>query len=162
MVIFRKRQISLRKFSGTDLQLTSSGSQWDISTEEWMPFTSTRNFSIPPASEVSREVTNLTERKNPHTPVYGVKEFACLSVCGQDYLIFHLTRTKNHLKNVCNFGYQSCFCKPVFLPKQLICDFLAGNNYSGSPHSQGVWNLPHKFHFYLILDKKFRCAHIVF
>ena len=23
----------------------------------------------------------LTERKNPHTPVYGVKEFVCLSIC---------------------------------------------------------------------------------
>ena len=36
--------------------------------------------SYPPASEGSREVANLTERKNPHTPVYGVKEFVCLSV----------------------------------------------------------------------------------
>ena len=35
----------------------------------------------PPASKASREVVNLTERKNPHTPVYGVKEFVCLSVC---------------------------------------------------------------------------------
>ena len=26
----------------------------------------------PPASEASREVANLTERKNPHTHVYGV------------------------------------------------------------------------------------------
>ena len=34
-----------------------------------------------PASEASREVANLTERKNPHTPLYGVKEFVCLSVC---------------------------------------------------------------------------------
>ena len=30
---------------------------------------------FPPASEVSGEVANLTERKNPHAPVYGVKEF---------------------------------------------------------------------------------------
>ena len=36
---------------------------------------------IPPGSEASREVANLTERKNPHTLVYGVKEFVCLSVC---------------------------------------------------------------------------------
>ena len=35
----------------------------------------------PPASEVSREVANLTERKNLQTPVNGVKEFVCLSVC---------------------------------------------------------------------------------
>ena len=34
-----------------------------------------------------------------------------------DYLIFHLTRTKNQLKKVCNFGCQSCFCKPVFVLK---------------------------------------------
>ena len=32
-----------------------------------------------PASEGSREVENLTERKNPHNPVYGVKD-RCLSV----------------------------------------------------------------------------------
>ena len=35
----------------------------------------------PPASEASREEANLTERKNLHTSVYGVKEFICLSVC---------------------------------------------------------------------------------
>ena len=28
-----------------------------------------------------REVANLTERKNQHTPVYGVKDFFCPSVC---------------------------------------------------------------------------------
>ena len=38
----------------------------------------------PPASEASREVANLTWRKNPHTPVYGVKEFFCLSVTNFD------------------------------------------------------------------------------
>ena len=32
----------------------------------------------PPASEASREKANLTERKNPHTPEYGVKDFVCL------------------------------------------------------------------------------------
>ena len=37
----------------------------------------------PPRSKASREVANLTERKNPYTPVYGVKEFVRLSVCGQ-------------------------------------------------------------------------------
>ena len=35
----------------------------------------------PPASEASMKVANLTERKNLHTPVYGAKEFVCLSVC---------------------------------------------------------------------------------
>ena len=28
-------------------------------------------------SKASREVANLTERKNPPTPVYSVKEFDC-------------------------------------------------------------------------------------
>ena len=37
----------------------------------------------PSVSKASREVANLTERKNPHTPEYGVKEFVCLSVCYQ-------------------------------------------------------------------------------
>ena len=35
----------------------------------------------PPASEAIGEVANLTVRKNPHTPVYGVKEIVCLSAC---------------------------------------------------------------------------------
>ena len=35
------------------------------------------SFSYPPASW---EVANSTERKNLHTPVYGVKEFISLSV----------------------------------------------------------------------------------
>ena len=34
----------------------------------------------PPTSKESREVANITEIKNPHTPVNGVKEFVCLSV----------------------------------------------------------------------------------
>ena len=37
-------------------------------------------YPNPPASKASGEVANLTERKNPHAPVYGVKEFVCLSV----------------------------------------------------------------------------------
>ena len=39
------------------------------------------NLFNPPVIEASREIANLTERKNQHTPVYGVKEFVCLSVC---------------------------------------------------------------------------------
>ena len=30
---------------------------------------------IPLQAKQVREVANLTERKNPHTPVYGVKEY---------------------------------------------------------------------------------------
>ena len=35
----------------------------------------TQEKSHPPASKASREVANVTERKNPNTPVYGVKEY---------------------------------------------------------------------------------------
>ena len=35
-------------------------------------------LDYPPASEASKEVANFIERKNQHTPVYGVKES---SVC---------------------------------------------------------------------------------
>ena len=35
-------------------------------------------------SGASREVANLTEQKNTHTPLYGVKEFVCLSVANFD------------------------------------------------------------------------------
>ena len=37
------------------------------------------NFN-PPVGKASKEVANLTERKNPDTPVNGVKEFVCPSV----------------------------------------------------------------------------------
>ena len=40
-------------------------------------------YFYPPASEASREVENLNWIKNPHPPVYGVKEFVCLSVCSE-------------------------------------------------------------------------------
>ena len=36
---------------------------------------------IPLRAKRVKEVANLTERKNLHTPVYGVKEFVCLSGC---------------------------------------------------------------------------------
>ena len=41
------------------------------------------SFLNPPVREPSTEVANLIERKYPHTPVYGVKELVCLSVCYQ-------------------------------------------------------------------------------
>ena len=37
-------------------------------------------MTLSPVSEASREEANLNERKNSHTPLYGVKEFVCLSV----------------------------------------------------------------------------------
>ena len=49
-----------------------------------LPGKTVQYYHNPPASEASREVANLTERKNPHTPIYGVKEFFCLSVINFD------------------------------------------------------------------------------
>ena len=40
----------------------------------------TQNLIPLPAKRV-KELANLIERKNPHTPVYGIKEFVCLYVC---------------------------------------------------------------------------------
>ena len=37
-------------------------------------------YAYPPDREGSREVENLTERKNLHRPMYGVRESKCLSV----------------------------------------------------------------------------------
>ena len=36
--------------------------------------------NYPPVSEASIEVANLTERKNPHILVFGVKEFVRLFI----------------------------------------------------------------------------------
>ena len=100
------------------------------------------NYFIPLWVKRVREVANLTERKNLHTPVYGVKELVCLSVCLWSTLtqIISGLAEQNGLKN-CNFGCQSCFCKPVFFLRQLIYDFLAENNYPDSPHLQGGMKL---------------------
>ena len=53
---------------------------WDLNSGRvWysngLKLSSCRMVNYPPASETSREVANLTKRKNLHTPVYGVKEF---------------------------------------------------------------------------------------
>ena len=49
--------------------------------------------------EASREVANLTERKNQITPVYGVKEFVCLSVVNFYPNYFRTGRTEWAEKN---------------------------------------------------------------
>ena len=45
-----------------------------------------------PASEASRQVANLTERKNPLTPVNGVNEFVCLYLFEYFYFIVNNIR----------------------------------------------------------------------
>ena len=63
-----------------------------------------------PASEASREVANLTEGKNRHTPLYGVKEFVCLSFTNFDpnYLrtgrtLFYQDNNQVNLKQVIDY-----------------------------------------------------------
>ena len=69
-------------------------------------------FCNPPASKGSREEANLTERKNPRTPVYGIKEFVCLSVhlsvtnFDPNYDLSY-NQIQKPLKKVCNFCCQS-------------------------------------------------------
>ena len=91
---------------------------------------------LSPASEASMEVANLTERKNLHTPIYGVKEFVC----------------KNQLKK--SWQVWLHFCKPVFVSKtaNLWLNWLFWQKIITltSPILRGVWNLPHKFHLYLV------------
>ena len=53
-------------------------------------------------SEASREVANLTERKNPLTPEYDVREIVCLSVCLLHY--FFGKNENKEVKRIKNFG----------------------------------------------------------
>ena len=55
------------------------------------------------------------------------------------------------------------WCRPWRgISYRCVCvEFLPGNNYPDSHHSQGVWNLPHKFHLYLII-KEFETGESLF
>ena len=69
-------QISSSEYFKTSFIIKDSGSP----EQRYYRFNlKTRNY--PPASEASREVANLTERKNPHTPVPRIWcQRICLSV----------------------------------------------------------------------------------
>ena len=51
-------------------------------------------------SEASRELANLTERKNLHNPVCGVKEFVCPSVTNFDLNYIRTGWTEWAIKNL--------------------------------------------------------------
>ena len=61
----------------------------------------------PPASKASTEVANFTERKNTQPP----------------YLIFHLTRTKIHLKKSLHVWLPELFLQAFFFKNSLIMTF---------------------------------------
>ena len=93
-------------------------------------------YFYPPGSKSSRDVANLTERKNLHTSVYGVKEFE--SVCLLP--LFDLSSNKNQKpfqKKFATLAASAVFVSLFFLQNQLIYDFLARNNNPDSPLSQG-------------------------
>ena len=48
---------------------------------------------------------------------------------------------------------RAVFVSSFFLQKQLMYDFLAGNNYPNSPHSQGGMKFATQFHLYLIFNR---------
>ena len=60
-------------------ELYSTGSKMSETKEKYSNgdyycnLPATPEYFYPPANEASREVTNFTERKISHTPVYGVK-----------------------------------------------------------------------------------------
>ena len=59
------------------------------------------DICYPFGSEASWEVANLTERKNLHTPIYGVKEFVRLFVLITDNNIEPLSIKLNNLLSTC-------------------------------------------------------------
>ena len=63
-------------------------------TVAYIKIFSAQFYCYTPASEVSREVVNVTERKNPHTPIYGVREFVCLSATNFDPNYLRIGRTE--------------------------------------------------------------------
>ena len=72
----------------------------------------------PTTSEASKEVANLTERKNPHTHVYVVKEFVTLSVCLWQTLTSIISGLAKQMKF---FGtYSTKSPKNIFLHKGLV------------------------------------------
>ena len=84
----------------------------------------------PPASQASREVANLTEIKNQHTPYMVSKN---LSVCLSFYKrLFELSSNQNQNqfeKKFATLAARAAFVSLFFHQKQLIYDSLAGHNY---------------------------------
>ena len=56
-------------------------------------------YFLPRQAKRVREVANLTERKNPHTSVYGVRKFVCLSVKTLTPIISGLAKQNGLKKN---------------------------------------------------------------
>ena len=109
-------------------------------------------ISLSPTSKESREVANWTGRKNLLTPVYSVKDFVCLSsVC---YNIFPAEHGNKKLQFL-TFLWDPWSTKNfLFVRNRLKSNFNAKITTQSCTIHLGVWNLPHKFHLYLILLSK--------
>ena len=91
--------------------------------------------SYPPMSEASREVANLTERKNQHAPVYGIKEFVCLSVMWT--WLKRISTASRRIVALQQLEWQSSLLWQEFLTRK-ICSI-------GEPWSKlSIWCRQHK------------------
>ena len=66
---------------------------------------------------MSRELANITEIKNPHTPINGVKEFVCLSVTKFDPNFLGTGRTEWPKKILGHLWQNECSQKILFVGK---------------------------------------------
>ena len=68
---------------------------------------------------------------------------------GWNFFKMYPKKQKAISRRICKFVCQGYFCLPVFT----LCDRKVHfwlNSYLDLHHLQGLWNLPHKFHLYLI------------
>ena len=72
------------------------------------------------------DVANLTKIKNPHTSIYGVKEFVCLSVCPS---VTMCASSKN--------GEMGLFRPDLDSVCRLKSNLYHKNSYPDLHHSQG-------------------------
>ena len=83
-----------------------------------------------------REVANLTERKNSHTPVYGVKEFVRLSVClsvinfDPNYFRTDITECA---KKIGYLWQNECSQKFIFFPSSTLAQNVNFTNFFSIP-----------------------------
>ena len=91
---------------------------------------------LSPYEQSKKGSSKFNWKKNPHTPVNGVKEFVCLSLVNFDPNHLKTGRTEGAENKFATLAARAVFVGLFLLKKQLIYDFLAANNYPYSPHSQ--------------------------
>ena len=103
--------------------------------------------------EASREVANFTERKNPHTPAYCVKELVCLSSVTK----FDHNYLRTGKIEWAEIFFGTSMAKAMSQNFYLSKNWLAGLGPRAETATQtctinrGLRNLPQKFHLFLII-----------